>query len=99
MIDSRTPLTIVAVLATRYFYAVGEFHSGGSAMYGNKAAKRERLAKIAAVVAQSTGGITQAALAKALGVARSTINKDLVALERCGIRLAEDDKGRLSWPG
>ncbi|HEY4691591.1 MAG TPA: HTH domain-containing protein [Anaerolineae bacterium] len=67
-------------------------------MFGNKNDKQARLARIAALVAQSAGGITQAALAAALGVARSTIHKDLIALERRGTRLAEDDRGRLSWP-
>jgi DeoR/GlpR family transcriptional regulator of sugar metabolism len=67
-------------------------------MFGNKSDKQARLAKIATLVAQSAGGITQAALAAALGVARSTIHKDLVTLERKGVRLAEDDSGRLSWP-
>ncbi len=67
-------------------------------MFGNKDDKQARLDEIARLVAQATGGITQAALAKALGVARSTIHKDLVALERRGVRLAEDNSGRLSWP-
>lgn len=67
-------------------------------MYGNKNEKRERLEKIAATVAQAPGGVTQAALARALGVSRATIGKDLTRLELLGVRLAEDEHGRLTWP-
>ncbi len=67
-------------------------------MFGNKSDKQARLEKIAALVAQSGAGITQAALARALGVTRATIHKDLVALEQKGVRLVEDDAGRLFWP-
>ena len=67
-------------------------------MFGSKDAKQERLDKIAELVTQSADGITQAALAKTLGVTRATIHKDLVALEERGVRLAEDDSGKLSWP-
>lgn len=67
-------------------------------MFGSKGEKQARLEQIATLVARSAGGITQAALAKALGVARSTIHKDLATLERKGVRLAEDDSGRLFWP-
>lgn len=88
----------VAVLATYHLYPVDKFHSRGGTMFGSKDKKQERLEKIAVLVARSVGGITQAALAKALGVTRATIYRDLVVLEQKGIRLAEDDAGRLSWP-
>ncbi len=65
-------------------------------MYGNKQEKQERLQAILAVVARSGGAMTQAALARMLGVARSTINKDLVMLHEQGALLAEDEDGHLS---
>lgn len=64
-------------------------------MFGNKDEKRSRLEQIVELVAKSSSGITQAALARTLGVGRSTINKDLVTLHQRGVRLAEDSKGRL----
>ncbi len=65
-------------------------------MYGNKQEKQERLQAILTTVARSGGALTQAALARMLGVARSTINKDLVALQEQGALLAEDEDGHLS---
>ncbi len=65
-------------------------------MHGNKDEKRARLERIAAAVAQAPGGVTLAGLARALGVSRATVSKDLVALERLGVRLAEDERGRVS---
>ena len=65
-------------------------------MYGSKDDKRKRLEKVAALVALASEGVTQAALARALGVAASTILDDLAALERLGILLAEDAEGRLT---
>jgi biotin operon repressor len=64
-------------------------------MFGNKNAKRNRLEQMVVLVAKSTGGITQAALARALGVTRSTVNKDLQVLEKRGVRLSQDRRGRL----
>lgn len=63
-------------------------------MFGNKADKRERLARLVDAV-QSTPGITQAELARRLQVNRSTILKDLICLSEMGIRLAQDDEGGL----
>ncbi len=63
-------------------------------MFGNKDEKQKRLEQLTALVAQSQG-INQAALARALGVTRSTINKDLIALEQRGVRLSQDYRGRL----
>lgn len=63
-------------------------------MFGNKDEKRERMAKLVdLVVAQP--GITQAKLARMLGVNRSTVFKDLVNLSELGIRLSQDDRGGL----
>lgn len=67
-------------------------------MYGNKNEKQMRLGKIVVLVTQSASGLTQAELARVLGVNRSTICKDLISLEDSGIRLAEDEAGRLIWP-
>ena len=65
-------------------------------MYGNKSEKRQRLEKMAVLVALAPEGVTQAALARILGVARSTIGDDLAELERLGVLLAEDAEGRLT---
>ena len=65
-------------------------------MYGDKGEKQARLEQMATLVAESSNGITQAELARALGVSRATVCKDLVCLEQRGVRLAEDDAGRLS---
>ncbi len=67
-------------------------------MYGNKQQKTDRLGRLVALVAKAGKGISQAALAQRLGVSRAVINKDLVTLHVRGVRLAEDDKGRLSLP-
>lgn len=64
-------------------------------MFGNKDEKRSRLEQMVVLVAKSTGGMTQAALARALGVTRSTVNKDLQILEKRGVRLSQDRRGRL----
>ncbi len=64
-------------------------------MFGNKNEKRNRLDRMVDIIAKSPAGITQAALARLLGVGRSTVNKDLVALEKRGVRLSEDRRGRL----
>jgi len=64
-------------------------------MFGNKDEKRNRLNRMAQVIAHSPQGITQAALARVLGVGRSTVNKDLQVLEKQGVRLSQDRRGRL----
>ncbi len=63
-------------------------------MFGSKAEKHERLAKLIDLV-QANPGITQAQLARHLGVNRSTVFKDLVCLSEMGIRLAQDEHGGL----
>lgn len=67
-------------------------------MFGNKQGKQERLHQIADVL-QQRPAITQADLARELGMNRATLHKDLVDLEKAGILLAEDDTGRLSFFG
>ena len=64
-------------------------------MYGNKDEKKRRLKELAALIGRATRGMTQTALARALGVTRGTINKDLAALHEQGVLLAEDAEGRL----
>lgn len=51
-------------------------------MYGNKDEKRKRLEKIAAVVARAPAGVTQAALARVMGVSRATIGDESCRLLR-----------------
>lgn len=65
-------------------------------MFGNKKVKRERIEKMAQVIQQSPGGISQSELARQIGAPRSTVKRDLPALERQGILLAEDERGWLS---
>ncbi len=68
-------------------------------MFGNKKNKLGRLEKIGKL-AQRYDGVTQADLSRELGVPRGTINKDLAVIqEKIGVRLAEDDNGRLYWSG
>ena len=64
-------------------------------MFGNKNEKQNRLEQMVEIIAKAPAGITQAALARLLGVARSTISKDLVTLEKRGVHLSEDRRGRL----
>ncbi len=64
-------------------------------MFGNKDDKNKRLEQIVEMVAKAPVGLTQAALARLLGVARSTISKDILTLEKRGVRLSEDRRGRI----
>ncbi len=64
-------------------------------MFGSKDEKQKRLEQMVEIIAKSPAGITQAALARLLGVGRSTINKDLVSLDQRGVRLSQDRRGRL----
>jgi DNA-binding IclR family transcriptional regulator len=67
-------------------------------MFGNKQAKQERLEQMAKVIEQHPT-ITQAELARQMGMPRSTVKRDLPALEQAGILLAEDERGWLSFFG
>ena len=64
-------------------------------MFGSKDEKQNRLERIVEIIVKSPAGITQATLARLLGVGRSTVNKDLAALEKRGVRLSQDRRGRL----
>lgn len=69
-------------------------------MFGGKKDKVDRLQAIGALLRSARGGLTQAELARLIGVNRSTINKDLAIIQdRTGALLAEDDQGRLYWTG
>lgn len=69
-------------------------------MFGDKGKKQGRLAKISALVRAARGGLTQAELARMVGVNRSTINKDLSIIQaQTGALLSEDDNGRIFWAG
>jgi DeoR/GlpR family transcriptional regulator of sugar metabolism len=64
-------------------------------MFGNKDEKRNRLQQMATLV-QKAGGITQAELARRLGVTRGTVNKDLsIVQDETGALFWEDEDGRL----
>jgi len=65
-------------------------------MFGSKKAKQARLKKIAGLVETQPHTLTEKELARALRVARTTISKDLAALEENGVLLAEADRARLS---
>lgn len=67
-------------------------------MFGEKESKLARLFKIGQVLQGAEDGVTQAELARQVGVTRATIHKDLsIIQEKTGILPAEDDDGRLYW--
>ncbi len=66
-------------------------------MFGNKEKKKERLAQIPKII-QTHQPVRRSFIAQLLGVRRSTLSKDINMLAKKGVRLAEDDKGRLSMP-
>lgn len=63
-------------------------------MFGNKADKTKRLEQAAELLAHHE--LSAAELARKLGVPRSTVLRDLPALEAQGIYLQEDARGLLS---
>lgn len=67
-------------------------------MFGNKKNKQARLFSISNLVRKAEEGVSQAELARQLGVSRSTITKDLGIAEReTGARFWQDDDDRLYW--
>ena len=68
-------------------------------MFGNKQAKQERLEQMAEVIGQHPEGVSQSELARQMNVPRSTVKRDLPTLEKAGILLAEDRRGRLALFG
>lgn len=62
-------------------------------MFGNKPGKQERLERYEDLLDESE--LSQAELARRLGVPRSTVMRDLVELEEQGVHLEEAGDGRL----
>jgi predicted DNA-binding transcriptional regulator YafY len=62
-------------------------------MFGSKQGKQERLAQYRELLSEEE--LTQAQIAKRLGVPRSTVLRDLADLDEQGIKLDEDECGRL----
>ncbi len=62
-------------------------------MFGSKQGKRERLDQYEQLLSEEE--LTATELAALLGVPRSTVQRDLPELEEQGIRLEEDERGRL----
>ena len=67
-------------------------------MFGDKQAKQARLEQMARAIERQPG-ITQAELARQMRMPRSTVKRDLPAMERAGILLSEDVRGRLALFG
>jgi len=88
---------VVAVLATDRLYTVSKT-TQEAIMFGNKQVKQARLEHMARVIERHPD-ITQAELARKMGMPRSTVNRDLLALEKAGVLLAEDTRGRLALFG
>lgn len=65
-------------------------------MFGSKRGKQERLDKIVWLLEWNPGGLSQSDIARRVGAERSTVRRDLAALEKRGVQLAEDDRGRVS---
>lgn len=69
-------------------------------MFGEKGERNRRLLKIRNILEGEKQGISQAELARRLGVSRATALKDLsIVQERTGILVAEDGQGRLTLFG
>lgn len=65
-------------------------------MFGSKKGKRERLEQLVGLLQEHPAGLPQSEIAKQLCVQRSTVHRDLMALEKRGVLLAEDPRGRIS---
>lgn len=62
-------------------------------MFGSKQGKQERLGQYEELLSEET--LTPAQIAARLGVPRSTVLRDLPELEEQGVRLEEEEDGRL----
>jgi predicted DNA-binding transcriptional regulator YafY len=62
-------------------------------MFGSKQGKQERLAQYQELL--NDEALTPAELAAKLGVPRSTVLRDLPELEDQGVKLAEEESGKL----
>ncbi|MBX0330203.1 helix-turn-helix domain-containing protein [Oscillochloris sp. ZM17-4] len=62
-------------------------------MFGSKQGKQERLGQYAELLGDE--GLSQAEVARRLGVPRSTVMRDLVDLEEQGVQIEEDEEGKV----
>lgn len=62
-------------------------------MFGSKQGKQERLAQYQKLLSQEE--LSPAQLAAKLGVPRSTVLRDLPELDDSGVKLEEDEQGKL----
>lgn len=62
-------------------------------MFGSKQGKQERLAQYQELLGEEA--LTPAQLAARLGVPRSTVLRDLPDLEEQGVRLEEEESGKV----
>lgn len=65
-------------------------------MFGSKQGKQQRLERMVDLLQNHPTGLLPSEIARELRVPRSTIHRDLVALEKRGVLLAEDPRGRIS---
>lgn len=65
-------------------------------MFGSKKGKQQRLERMVHLLQGRPAGVSPSEIAQQLGVPRSTVHRDLVALEKRGVLLAEDPRGRVS---
>ena len=64
-------------------------------MFGDKAKKKENLTAIPKII-KTHQPVRRSLIARLLNVQRSTVTKYITTLESQGIKLVEDQKGRLS---
>jgi len=65
----------------------------------NRSKDMARLREIEQLLKQHPEGLKQSEIARRLGLHRSTVMRDLPAMEEAGILLAEDARGRLTFFG
>ncbi len=65
----------------------------------NRSKDMARLREIEQLLKQHPEGLKQSEIARRLGLHRSTVMRDLPAMEEAGILLAEDKRGRLTFFG
>ncbi len=65
-------------------------------MFGSKRGRTNRLEQIVNLLEQNPMGLSQSEIARTMGVERSTISRDLGALEKRGVRLVQDERARVT---
>ncbi|MCX7839997.1 MAG: helix-turn-helix domain-containing protein [Anaerolineae bacterium] len=65
-------------------------------MFGSKQGKQQRLEQWVDLLQNHPTGLSPSEIARQLRVPRSTVHRDLIALEKRGVLLAEDSRGRIS---